>query len=260
MLKLKRPLVFFDLETTGTNISKDRIVEICIVKLFPNQKKTVSTFLINPQIEIPKEVIEIHGITNEKVKNAPSFNEIGKEIKSLIENCDLAGFNSNKFDVPLLAEEFLRSGINFDFSKTKFVDVQNIYHKMEKRNLSAAYEFYCDKKLENAHSAEADTLATYEILLRQVEMYDDLKSDIDFLSKFSNRNQNNVDLAGFLRKNSVNEGYYSYGKYKNKTLEEIYNLNPGYFSWILRSEFPLFTKDIITDFLNEKKLKKKFES
>ena len=183
MLKLKRPLVFFDLETTGTNISKDRIVEICIVKLFPNQKKTVSTFLVNPQIEIPKEVIEIHGITNEKVKNAPSFNEIGKEIKSLIENCDLAGFNSNKFDVPLLAEEFLRSGINFDFSKTKFVDVQNIYQKMEKRNLSAAYEFYCDKKLVNAHSAEADTLATYEILLRQVEMYDDLKSDIDFLSK-----------------------------------------------------------------------------
>ena len=150
MLKLKRPLVFFDLETTGTNISKDRIIEICIVKLFPNQKKTVSTYLVNPQVEIPKEVIEIHGITNEKIKNAPSFNEIGKEIKSLIENCDLAGFNSNKFDVPLLAEEFLRSGINFDFSETKFVDVQNIFHKMEKRNLSAAYEFYCDKKLENA--------------------------------------------------------------------------------------------------------------
>ena len=196
MLKLKRPLVFFDLETTGTNISKDRIVEICIVKLFPNQKNSINLFSQSASRN-SKRGYRDTWVTNEKVKNAPSFNEIGKEIKSLIENCDLAGFNSNKFDVPLLAEEFLRSGINFDFSKTKFVDVQNIFHKMEKRNLSAAYEFYCDKNLENAHSAEADTLATYEILLRQVEIYDNLQSDIDFLSKFSNRNQNNVDLVVF---------------------------------------------------------------
>ena len=183
-LKLNRPIVFFDLETTGVNIVKDRIVEISILKVFPNGNKETKTWLVNPTIKIPNEVIAIHGITNEKIANEPTFDQLHKEILNLIEDCDLGGYNSNKFDIPLLAEEFLRCGVDFSMKNIKTVDVQNIFHKLEKRTLSAAYKFYCDKELVDAHSAEADTIATYEVLLAQIEKYSELENDIDFLSSF----------------------------------------------------------------------------
>ena len=195
-LNLKNPIVFFDLETTGINIVKDRIVEISFVKVHPNGKEESKTRRINPEMPIPPESTAIHGITDEDVKDCPTFKEIAKSLAAQIEGCDLAGYNSNRFDIPLLAEEFLRAGVDIDLNKRKFVDVQTIFHKMEQRTLSAAYKFYCDKSLENAHTAEADTMATYEILKAQLDRYpDDLQNDIDFLSKYSSFT-NNVDFAG----------------------------------------------------------------
>ena len=219
-LKLNRPIVFFDLETTGVNIVKDRIVEISILKIFPNGNKESKTWLVNPTIEIPNEVIAIHGITNEKIANEPTFDQLHKEILNLIEDCDLGGYNSNKFDIPLLAEEFLRCGVDFSMKNIKTVDVQNIFHKLEKRTLSAAYKFYCNKELVDAHSAEADTIATYEVLLAQIDKYSELENDIDFLSSFSNIGNKRLDIAGFLRMNENNEPSITFGKYKGKTLNE----------------------------------------
>ncbi|MGC6428792.1 MAG: exonuclease domain-containing protein [Flavobacteriales bacterium] len=252
-LKLVRPIVFFDLETTGVQVAKDRIVEISIFKVFPNGNKEGKTWLVNPTIPIPAETTAVHGITNEKVKNEPTFKEIAPEIKDIMEGCDLAGYNSNKFDIPLLAEEFLRVDIDFNFKKHLAVDVQNIFHKMEKRTLSAAYKFYCHKNLENAHSAEADTLATYEILEAQIEKYDELENDINFLSDFSKRG-NTVDMAGFIILNDKDEECFSFGKYKGKTVLSILETNPGYFSWIQQADFPLYTKKILKEIL----LKNKF--
>ena len=204
-LNLKKPIVFFDLETTGINIVKDRIVEISFVKVHPNGKEESKTRRINPEMPIPPESTAIHGITDEDVKDCPTFKEIAKSLAAQIEGCDLAGYNSNRFDIPLLAEEFLRAGVDIDLNKRKFVDVQTIFHKMEQRTLSAAYKFYCDKSLENAHTAEADTMATYEILKAQLDRYpDDLQNDIDFLSKYSSFT-NNVDFAG--RKSCIRERY-----------------------------------------------------
>ena len=259
-LKLNRPIVFFDLETTGVNIVKDRIVEISILKIFPNGNKESKTWLVNPTIEIPNEVIAIHGITNEKIANEPTFNQLHKEILNLIEDCDLGGYNSNKFDIPLLAEEFLRCGIDFSMKNIKTVDVQNIFHKLEKRTLSAAYKFYCNKELVDAHSAEADTIATYEILLAQIDKYSELENNIDFLSKFSSIGNKRLDIAGFLRMNENNEPSITFGKYKGKTLNEVYDINPGYFSWINNAEFPLHTKKILKELVAEIKLKRKFDS
>ena len=184
-LKLTKPIVFFDLETTGVNIAKDRIVEISILKVYPNGNKESKTWLVNPEMEIPQEVVDIHGINNEKVVTEPTFNELAKEVSQLIEGCDLAGFNSNRFDIPLLAEEMLRAEIDFDMKNRVAVDVQVIFHKKEQRTLSAAYKFYCDEILKDAHSAEADTNATYEILKAQLDRYDDLENDIKFLNEFS---------------------------------------------------------------------------
>ena len=184
-LELKKPIVFFDLETTGVNIAKDRIVEISILKVFPNGNKESKTWLVNPEMVIPEETIVIHGISNEKVANEPTFKELAKDIESLIKGCDLAGFNSNRFDIPLLAEEMLRVGMDFDMNNRVAVDVQVIFHKKEQRTLGAGYKFYCDKDLENAHSAEADTMATYEIMLAQLEKYDDLPKDVKSLSEYS---------------------------------------------------------------------------
>jgi len=258
-LKLNRPIVFFDLETTGVNIVKDRIVEISILKIFPNGNKESKTWLVNPTIPIPQETIDIHGITNEKVEKEPKFKEIYEDILVLIKDCDLAGYNSNKFDIPLLAEEFLRCEYDFSINNINTIDVQNIFHKLEQRTLSAAYKFYCKKDLENAHSAEADTIATYEILLAQIKKYDELDNDIKFLSQFSQRGNKSVDIAGFIKLNNKNEEIITFGKYKGKKIKEIYDENPGYFSWINQADFPLYTKKVLKDLVIKIKLQNKFE-
>ena len=225
-LNLKNPIVFFDLETTGINIVKDRIVEISFVKVHPNGKEETKTRRINPEMPIPPESTAIHGITDEDVKDCPTFKEIAKSLAAQIEGCDLAGYNSNRFDIPLLAEEFLRAGVDIDLNKRKFVDVQTIFHKMEQRTLSAAYKFYCDKSLENAHTAEADTMATYEILKAQLDRYSDLQNDIDFLSKYSSFTSN-VDFAGRMVYNEDGKEVINFGKYKGKLVEEVLKTDPA---------------------------------
>lgn len=245
ILNLSKPICFFDLETTGTNVVKDRIVEIGILKVYPNGNRESHTWLVNPERPIPAEVTAIHGITDEKVAGEPSFPELAPRILELIKDADLAGYNSNKFDIPMLVEEFMRAGIDFDLSKRKAVDVQNIFHKKEQRTLSAAYQFYCDKDLNDAHSAEADTLATYEILLAQLERYPDLENDIEFLAGYSNR-FNAADVAGFIIYNKEGVECFSFGKYKNRPVEEVLDENPGYYGWLQNAEFPLYTKKVLT--------------
>jgi len=255
-INLVRPICFFDLETTGINISKDRIVEISVLKIFPNGNKESKTWLVNPQIPIPDEVSSIHGITDEMVLNEPSFRSIGLYVKDMINKCDLGGFNSNKFDIPLLAEEFLRNEIDFNLDNIKCIDVQNIFHKMEKRTLGAAYKFYCKKDLIDAHSSKADTLATFEVLEAQIEKYSELENNVDFLSDFSSRNKS-VDLAGFIIYNKENIPCFSFGKHKGKTVDFIIENEPGYLGWILNSDFPMYTKKILTK-LRLSKLNNKF--
>jgi DNA polymerase III subunit epsilon len=259
-LKLEKPIVFFDLETTGVQVAKDRIVEISILKVFPNGNKESKTWLVNPTIPIPAETTAIHGISDDKVKNEPTFDELAQEISELIHSCNLGGYNSNKFDIPLLAEEFLRSGVDFDMTNRKAVDVQNIFHKMEQRTLVAAYKFYCDKDLTNAHSAEADTTATYEVLLAQIDKYDEIENDVNFLAEFSQRGGQFADMAGFIRYNEDGKEVLSFGKYRGVTLEQIWNDNPGYFSWINQADFPLYTKNVMRNFATQMKLKNKFNS
>ena len=255
-INLVRPICFFDLETTGINISKDRIVEISVLKIFPNGNKESKTWLVNPKIPIPNEISNIHGITDDMVVNEPSFDSIGVHVKDMIDKCDLGGFNSNKFDIPLLAEEFLRNEIDFNLEKVKCIDVQNIFHKMEKRTLGAAYKFYCQKDLIDAHSSKADTLATYEVLEAQIEKYSELENNVDFLSDFSSRNKS-VDLAGFIIYNKDNIPCFSFGKHKGKTVDFIIENEPGYLGWILNSDFPMYTKKILTK-LRLSKLNNKF--
>jgi len=259
-LILEKPIVFFDLETTGVQVAKDRIVEISILKVFPNGNKESKTWLVNPTIPIPEATTAIHGISNEKVANEPTFDQLSLEISDLIHNCDLAGFNSNKFDIPLLAEEFLRVGIDFNMENRKAIDIQNIFHKLEQRTLVAAYKFYCNKDLTNAHSAEADTTATFEVLLAQLDKYDELNNDINFLSEFSQRGGKFADMAGFIRFNDEGEEILSFGKYRDVTLEQIWNDNPGYFSWINQADFPLYTKNVMKNFATKMKLQKKFNN
>lgn len=244
-LKISKPICFFDLETTGVNVSLDRIVEISILKIFPNGNKESKTWLVNPGVPIPLEASNIHGITNDIVKNEPLFKMIASDIKSMIDNCDLAGFNSNKFDIPLLAEELLRSEIDFSLDNVATIDVQNIFHKMEQRTLSAAYQFYCGKSLDNAHSSKADTLATYEVLESQIEKYDDLENNVSFLSDFSKRGKN-VDLAGFIKYNEDNIPCFSFGKHKGKTVDYVLENESGYFGWLLNADFPMYTKKVLT--------------
>lgn len=243
-LNLIKPIVFFDLETTGINIAKDRVVEISILKVFPNGNKESKTWLVNPEIEIPKESSEIHGITNEKVVTEPTFKELAPQINELIGDADLAGFNSNRFDIPLLAEELLRSGIDFNMNDRKAVDVQTIFHKKEQRTLSAGYQFYCGKELVGAHGAEADTNATYEILLAQVEKYEDLENSVEALSEFSTHGKR-ADFAGFILFNDKDQEIFSFGKYKGRTVEEVFKENPGYNAWIQNADFPLYTKKVL---------------
>jgi DNA polymerase-3 subunit epsilon len=244
-LKLHKPLCTFDLETTGINISKDRIVEICILKVNPDASRESKTWLVNPEMLIPKESSDIHGITDDKVQDAPTFREIAPKIHEMISGCDLAGFNSNRFDVPLLAEEFLRIGMDFDLSKFKLVDAQTIFHKMEQRNLTAAYKFYCNKTLENAHSAEADVLATFEVLDAQVGRYDEIPNDIQGLSEFSFHNKF-ADLAGFIHFDSDDKEIFSFGKYKGQRVKEVFQKDLGYYGWIQNADFPLYTQKILT--------------
>ncbi|WP_027136937.1 3'-5' exonuclease [Gaetbulibacter saemankumensis] len=244
-LNLAKPICFFDLETTGVNITKDRIVEIAILKVFPNGKEENKTWLVNPTIPIPKEVTAIHGISDDDVADKPTFKEIAKDVYNLIKDSDLGGFNSNRFDIPLLAEEMLRAEVDFDMKNRLAVDVQTIFHKMEQRTLSAAYKFYCEKNLDDAHSAEADTLATYEVLKAQIAKYDDLENDTRFLAEFSSRKQF-ADFAGFIAYNKKGEECFSFGKHKGKLVTEVLEQEPGYFGWLLNADFPLYTKKVLT--------------
>ena len=245
-LNLKNPLVFFDLETTGTNINSDRIVEICYLKVYPNGNEESKTLRINPEMHIPEASSAVHGIYDEDVADCPKFKDVAKNIASDIEGCDLAGFNSNRFDIPVLAEEFLRAGVDIDLMKRKFVDVQVIYHKLEQRTLSAAYKFYCDKNLEDAHTAEADTRATYEVLKAQLDRYADvLENDINFLSNYSCYSRN-VDFAGRIVNNDHDVEVFNFGKYKGVSVKEVLQKDPGYYSWIMQGDFTLNTKNVLT--------------
>ena len=244
-LKLNNPLIFFDLETTGINITKDKIVEISYIKVYPNGKEESKTMRINPGIHIPEPSTAVHHITDEDVKDAPTFKMVAKELARVFEGCDVAGFNSNRFDVPLLEQEFLTAEVDFDFSKRKFVDVQTIFHKMEQRNLSAAYKFYCGKNLDDAHSADADTKATYEVLKAQLDRYPELQNDVEYLSKFSSQN-NNVDLAGRMIYNEQGVAVFNFGKYKGQPVVEVLKRDSGYYGWMLQGDFPLNTKKVLT--------------
>ncbi len=246
-LNLKNPLLFFDIESTGLNVATDRIVEICAVKVMPNGDEEVKTRRINPTIPISPEAQAVHGISNEDVKDCPTFREIAKSLAKWMEGCDFAGYNSIKFDIPMLAEELLRAGIDFDFRKRNLVDVQNIFHKMEQRTLSAAYKFYCQKDLENAHSAEADTLATYEILKSQLDRYPDkLQNDVKMLAEFSTRSRL-VDYAGRIALNDKDVPVFNFGKHKGKPVEEVFRTEPSYYSWMMNGDFTLDTKKVITE-------------
>ena len=245
-LNLKNPLVFFDLETTGINITKDRIVEISLLKVHPNGKEEIKSRLINPEMPIPAQATAIHGITDDDVKDCPTFKQVAKSLADMLEGCDLAGFNSSRFDVPMLSEEFLRAGVDFDMSKRKFVDVQIIFHKKEQRTLAAAYKFYCDKELQNAHSAEADTIATYEVLKSQLDRYPDLENDVAFLSKEYSSFNNNVDFAGRIIFDDKGVEVFNFGKHKGKPVAQVLRNEPSYYSWMMDGDFPLNTKQVLT--------------
>ena len=244
-LNLKRPLVILDLETTGVNVGSDRIIEIGMVKVHPSGSRDVRTHRINPTIPIPAESSAVHGITDADVKDAPTFASLAQEIFAFLGGSDLAGYNSNKFDVPLLIEEFTRVNIHFDLSDRKLIDVQNIFHKMEQRTLSAAYKFYCNKDLAGAHSADADALATYEVLLAQVGKYEGLKNEVDFLSQFSTV-QKNVDLAGRIVYNEKGQETFNFGKYKGKLVSEVFRADTSYYDWMMKGDFATNTKNVIT--------------
>ena len=257
-LKLNKPLAVFDLETTGIKVATDRIVEICVLKIYPDNKNETFLKLINPTIPIPPVTTEIHGISDEDVKDAPTFAEIAKQLNTFFGNSDLAGFNSNRFDIPLLVEEFLHVDVDFDLTGRRFIDVQNIFHKMEPRNLKAAFQFYCLKNLENHHSAEADTFATYEILKAQLDKYQGVEykdrngevstpivNDVEALSKFSYQYKN-VDLIGHIIFNNKDQEVFNFGKHKGKSVEKIFETQPSYYDWMMKSEFPLSTKKVIT--------------
>ena len=245
-LNLKKPIILFDLETTGINISHDRIIELSYIKVYPNGTEEEKSMRINPEMSIPAESTAIHHITDEDVADKPTFKQIAKELAKVFEGCDIAGYNSNRFDIPLLMEEFLRAGINIELSRQKFVDVQTIFHKMEQRTLSAAYKFYCNGDLENAHSANADTRATYEVLKAQLDRYPNLKNDVEFLSNFSSFNKN-VDLMGRIVYNEQGVEVFNFGKYKGVSVKEVFERrDPSYYAWMMNGDFALDTKRVIT--------------
>lgn len=245
-LNLKKPIVFFDLETTGVDVATDRIVEICLIRLEPNGNRQSMTIRLNPERHIPEDASAVHGIYDADVKDCPTFREKAEELKKVFDGCDLAGFNSNRFDIPLLAEEFIRSGVNIDLNSPRRVDVQNIYHKLERRTLVAAYKFYCDKDLENAHSALADTEATLEVLEAQLDRYpDDLQNNIDFLAQYSSRD-NFVDFAGRFAYNAKGEEIVNFGKHKGRLVKDVLRVEPSYYNWMMQSDFTMNTKQVLT--------------
>ncbi len=244
-LNLRNPLIFFDLETTGIDVTNDRIVEISYLKIYPNGDEESKTMKINPTIPIPAKVVAIHGITDDDVKDSPTFNDVAKNLANVFEGCDFAGYNSNKFDLPLLAEEFLRTDVDVDLKKRKFIDIQVIFHKKEQRTLSAAYKFYCDKNLEGAHSAEVDTKATYEVLMAQLDRYSDLPNDVDELSKYSSHNRN-VDFLGRIVLDEEEKEIFNFGKYKGQRVDDVLKKDSGYYGWMMKGQFPMHTKKILT--------------
>lgn len=253
-LQLKRPLVFIDLETTGTNLSTDRIVEIAIIKIYPDGTKAVKQKILNPQMPIPKNSSEIHGITDDKVKDAPTFKQVANELKQFIDDCDFSGYNSNRFDIPLLMEEFLRAGLTIDITNRRMLDVQHIFHMMEKRTLGAAYKFYCEKELQDAHSAEADATATWEILEAQLNRYEHLGNTLDSILQFTGE-EKFVDFARrFIMDNDVE--IFNFGKHKGRPVSEVLKAEPQYYDWMMKGDFPLHTKQKLTEILNRTLLRK----
>ncbi|WP_297949304.1 3'-5' exonuclease [Porphyromonas sp.] len=245
-LQLKRPLVFFDIESTGLSPEKDRIVEISLIKVYPDGHEEVRTRRINPECHIPEESTAVHGITDDDVRDCPTFRQVAKSLASMIQGCDIAGYNSNRFDVPLLGEEFIRAGVEVDFSRCRFIDVQTIFHKMERRTLEAAYKFYCEKDLTEAHSAEADTRATLEVLKAQLDRYpEDLQNDVEFLSSFTTQ-QRNLDLAGRFVYNEKDEVVINFGKHKGTPVAEVLKKEPGYYDWVMKADFSEDTKQHLT--------------
>lgn len=270
-LNLTRPLAFFDLEATGINIGIDRIVEISVIKLHPDGSEEAKTWRINPGIPIPLEASLIHGIYDEHIKDEPLFDALAADIAEFIGESDLAGFNSNKFDIPMLMEEFLRGGVSFDLDNRHFIDVQNIFHQMEQRTLKAAYQFYCNKQIVNAHSAEADTRATMEVLLAQIERYAEVEwedkkgnksipvvNDVAALHKFTNLHRP-VDFAGRLAYNDAGEEVFNFGKHKGKKVEDVFNIEPSYYSWMMQGDFPLYTKRKLEEIYARMNAKKQAE-
>lgn len=245
-LNLKRPLIFFDLETTGLNITHDRIVEISMVKVNPDGTVIEKTRRINPEMPIPAEATAVHHISDEDVKDAPTFKQIARSLEQFMTGCDLAGFNSNRFDVPMLSEELFRAGISFNFKKARFIDVQTIFHKKEQRTLEAAYRFYCNKALEGAHSANADTMATFEVLKAQLDRYPDLVNDVEELSRYSTQN-NNVDLMGRLIYDEKGREVINFGKYKGQVAADVFKRDPGFYAWIMQGDFSQDTKNAFTN-------------
>ena len=244
-LNLVKPIIFFDLETTGTDFSKDRIVEICYIKVYPDGREVEYTKRINPEMHIPEGASAVHGIYDADVKDCPTFREVAREIANEFEGCDVAGFNSNRFDLPMLAEEFLRAQVDIDLSRLRAVDVQVLYHKREPRTLSAAYKFYCGEVLEDAHSALADTRATYEVLKAQLSHYDDMPNDIEALSKESSFT-NNVDFAGRIVYDDNGREVFNFGKYKGMPVDAVLDCDPGYYGWMMNGDFSLNTKQVLT--------------
>lgn len=254
MLELTKPLAFIDLETTGTNLGSDRIVEIAIVKLTPDGKRQIKRKLINPEMPISATSVEIHGITNEMLKDAPTFKQVANEVKQFLDHCDLGGYNSNRFDIPMLVEEFLRTGIDFDMKGRRLVDVQKIFHMMEQRTLSAAYKFYCEKVHEGAHGAEADAVATCEILEAQVKRYPQIGNSIDSILKFTGEES----IVDFARRFVMDKGVevFNFGKHKGRPVVEVLKAEPQYYDWMMKGDFPLHTKQKLTEILNRTLLKK----
>ena len=244
-LNLVKPIIFFDLETTGTDISKDRIVEICYIKVMPDGREMEYTKRINPEMHIPEGASAVHGIFDADVKDCPTFKEVAREIANEFEGCDVAGFNSNRFDLPLLAEEFLRAQVDIDLSRLRAIDVQVLYHKREPRTLSAAYKFYCGENLEDAHSALADTRATYNVLKAQLDHYEDLPNDMEALSKESSFT-NNVDFAGRIVYDANGNEVFNFGKYKGMPVDAVLDRDPGYYGWMMNGDFSLNTKQVLT--------------
>jgi len=254
MLQLTKPLAFIDLETTGINLATDRIIEIAIIKVLPDGKRSIKRKLINPGMPIPKQSSDVHGITDEMIKDAPAFKDVAHELKQMLDGCDIAGYNSNRFDIPLLVEEFLRADVDFDMKGRRLLDVQNIFHKMEQRTLSAAYKFYCNKNLDGAHGAEVDASATHEILIAQLERYPDLGTSIDSVLKLIGE-EAIVDFARrFIMENGVE--IFNFGKYKGKAVADVLRNEPQYYDWMMKGDFPQYTKQKLTEIRTRSLLKK----